>query len=190
MDNVLTADNALDLVMKDVLGSQPWTAIYKASLWENIRFPIGRTYEDLAIAPLIYIKNIKPVSIINEPLYIYNCHPNNTSQTPSPNKNFDIFLAFYERWELSRKLKMASEKDCFYKAYMTALGTYNYYLRVNRNIDPKKLDIAFKFLNDHKKAILTSNLNTRYDKTLLNLYFFNKPLYTLLIRLLNKIINR
>lgn len=47
-----------------------WDKLYHKSLWDNIYFPNGRIYEDIAVQYKIVLKN-DSIAIINKPLYNY-----------------------------------------------------------------------------------------------------------------------
>ncbi|MCL6263662.1 glycosyltransferase family 2 protein [Craterilacuibacter sp. RT1T] len=54
-----------------------WARVYKRELWKNIRFPIGRRFEDLATTPLLYFKaNPKKILSIGDAIYLYRINPN------------------------------------------------------------------------------------------------------------------
>lgn len=180
-------DQACELLMKDILGSQPCFGLYRSSLWNEVRFPEGRIYEDIATLFLVYMNCQSPVGIIDEPYYIYNLHDDSTSFSISPNKNFDRFLAFKERWEYAVVHNLPYTDFCFSKAFTTALGTYNYYLRYpEKQLSKDRLDEVFKFLADNKEAILKNSVCGTYYKVLFRLYYLNRGLYSLALRILMK----
>ncbi|MDE7109138.1 MAG: glycosyltransferase family 2 protein, partial [Muribaculaceae bacterium] len=48
--------------------------LYKASLWKDIRFPTDTRYEDLAVAPLLFI-NADKIKVMRKTTYIYRQQP-------------------------------------------------------------------------------------------------------------------
>lgn len=175
-----------ELVLKDILGSQPWFGLYRSYLWENIKFPEGRIYEDLAILFKVYYAGTKPVGIIDKPLYIYNIHEDSTSFSISPSKNYDRFLAFKEHSDFAKEKKLPYEDYCFHQTSITAIGTFNYYIRYkNTRIDKEKLNNIFHFLKQNKNRILQDKYNSIYHKIMFRVYFISPYMYKYIIYILN-----
>lgn len=184
----LTQEKSLEYLMKDILGSQPWFGIYRAELWEGVHFPKGRIYEDIAALYIVYYQCKTPVGIVDEPLYIYNLHDDSTSFSVTPNKNYDRYLAFRERWEFAVKHKLPYEDYCLYLASKTALGTINYYLRyTEKQIDKDKLYSVFEFLDTNRQRIKKNINNEFYYVILFGLYFVDKSVYMKLMTVLCEI---
>lgn len=184
-EGVVEKDYAFELVMKDVLGSQPCFYFSKSFLWANVRFPEGRIYEDIAALYKMFIDCQTKVGILDQPLYIYNLHDDSTSFSVSPNKNYDRYLAFKERWEYARDVALPYTDYCFYLTFTTAIGTVNYYLRFKeKRLSEEKLQEVLNFLDDNKELILHNKYNTTYYKVMMRLYYLNKGIYKMAISLL------
>lgn len=54
----------------DALQSFAWARVFRTDLFRNIRFPVGRHYEDMAIVPSIYL-SARSVYRLCDPLYGY-----------------------------------------------------------------------------------------------------------------------
>ena len=67
------------------LTHSPWGRLFKASLFKDIRFPLGIIYEDLAIIfPLL--KKCQLVVVTNQVLYGYRQHGSNSMRVFSPRR--------------------------------------------------------------------------------------------------------
>ena len=67
------------------LTHSPWGRLFKASLFDGIRFPLGIIYEDLAIIyPLL--KRCRCVATIDNVLYGYRQHESNSMRVFSPRR--------------------------------------------------------------------------------------------------------
>lgn len=73
-----------------------WNKIYKAILFEEIQYPIGKVCEDNAIIHRIVYK-AKNVKWINEPLYIYRERSGSIMQSSFSIKKIDDFYAQMDR---------------------------------------------------------------------------------------------
>lgn len=58
-------------ILADVWPSYVWNKCYKKDLFGDIRFPIGRVYEDLLTIPAVCL-NAKRIECIPDKLYYYN----------------------------------------------------------------------------------------------------------------------
>lgn len=83
--------------------------MFRTSLFENVQFPKGMWYEDLATIPILISKAHK-VSKVNEPLYFYLQREGSIAHTINE-KIFDIYKAihmielYYSNHELDEEIK-------------------------------------------------------------------------------------
>jgi len=58
----------------------PWTRIYKKTLWQHVRFPVGvRFCEDMMTIPNLY-ENAKTICVLPEAVYAYRMNPAGATQ--------------------------------------------------------------------------------------------------------------
>ena len=67
------------MLIRDGLDSNPWGKLYRASLWKNYRFPVGKYYEDIPILYHIILNSNKVIHTGNEPLYFYRIRTSSTT---------------------------------------------------------------------------------------------------------------
>ncbi|ENZ0174357.1 glycosyltransferase family 2 protein [Providencia rettgeri] len=70
----------------------PWARVYKKSLFNNIKFPVGRVYEDVAIIPLVTV-NSKNIYSISPPLVYYRVRGNSITNKAKEHHIEDIIYA-------------------------------------------------------------------------------------------------
>lgn len=104
----------------------PWGKVYKKSLFENVRFPLGYWYEDTIIQFLIY-RLAKKFIYIPETLYDYRWYEGNYSkvQSKSRSKVIDHYWILEYIIDENRKLNLKDDK-IFYKVLLRHLGSYLY----------------------------------------------------------------
>lgn len=73
-----------------------WGVLFCSKIFENIRFPDGRTYEDTSIVHLLYNKSNK-IFFVNKPLYYYFENLNSITHTISEKNIIDSVIASEER---------------------------------------------------------------------------------------------
>ena len=64
-------DSIKEIILLDKIQNYVWNRLYKAEIWDNIRFPENLVYEDLYIMPSACIK-AKKIVYRCEPVYYYN----------------------------------------------------------------------------------------------------------------------
>ena len=119
---------ATNLILKDEeLPSFPWNKIYKRELFKNIRFPIGRIYEDTATIYKVFHLS-KKVHIINSVYYNYLRRKESTCLATDSLKvarrSYDNFKAFYERYLFAKRhIEYTSVLEtCTQKAFMLGIN--------------------------------------------------------------------
>ena len=76
----------------------PWNKLYARHLFDTIRFPDGRYFEDAATVNLaLYCSN--KICVISEPLYFYFVTPNSSSKTKRSVELLDREWALRSHWE-------------------------------------------------------------------------------------------
>lgn len=69
--NVYETKDIFNRILSDEISSHVWNKLFKRYLFNNIQFPVGKTYEDLYIFHELAFKS-KKISMTNEKLYVYN----------------------------------------------------------------------------------------------------------------------
>lgn len=68
--------------------SAVWDKLYHKSLWDNVRFPSGKIYEDIAVLYKVVL-NTNKVITVNQPLYNYFRHKHSITSRTFNSKLFD-----------------------------------------------------------------------------------------------------
>lgn len=152
--------NAMKLLLcDDIIFSFAWDKLYKRDLWNGIKYPVGRIYEDTATTYKIFNK-AKIISQIPEALYNYRRNENSICLNKDINKLLkrvhDNFFAFYERYEYvynSKELNCITSKcaSLALKMGLNALSvsikysqSNNEYRKMLASISLKGIEFSFK----------------------------------------------
>lgn len=97
-DTVYTAENALNELFFDRLENYACNKLFRADLWESIRFPVGHNFEDITT---IYktIERSKSVAILKEPKYYYRIRSDSISGTKTYEFRKHIYDAIIMRYD-------------------------------------------------------------------------------------------
>lgn len=155
-DKVLSGLEATKLVLQDtVLPSFAWNKLYRKSVFDKIRFPIGRVYEDTAVIYKCFAASAI-VSIIGSVFYNYVRRPdsiclnNAISEEKQIKRLFDNSRAFYERFEFaaSRLEFRCVEQDCAELAAMQLLNCSHFVIKCGFGYKDKRLQNLFCWLDN------------------------------------------
>lgn len=93
------ATKALEMVITDQVGSQPWKAIYRSEVWKNVRFPEGKIYEDIGTTFKAYANMNGTVAFLPSKLYRYRLNSQGTSLSEGMMRKrvYHIFWNFREQ---------------------------------------------------------------------------------------------
>lgn len=142
-------------ILEDKIGSQMWRFLFKSDRFENIRFPIGRFAEDVAILDRILYGS--KIVYVSERFYnYYYCNQENSSNKPqNAYKNtVDRAIAFSGRYVWMRTKNDIDEETkqiVLCKAVCFCLATFCRYQ--NYAYDKNDITILYQFLKDNQKEI-------------------------------------
>lgn len=96
---ILNREQAVDALADDqVLRSHVWNRLYSARLFHDLRYDVGKTYEDVYIMHRLFLRS-NFVVISNEPLYCYRQRSTSILGTINLKKRLDLFWAYARRQE-------------------------------------------------------------------------------------------
>ncbi|MFQ1038198.1 glycosyltransferase family 2 protein [Citrobacter koseri] len=92
-NELLTINSVIDL-REIFLKSEwfPWARVYKRFLFDTLRFPVGRHYEDIALIPKTYISS-KKIKRMTDVLVLYRVRQNSITNAPQKKDIDDVVYA-------------------------------------------------------------------------------------------------
>lgn len=96
-----------------------WNKLYRAELWKNLRYPVGKLHEDDAVAHRIFFSAARVVCI-SQPLYQYRLRAGSICRTQICPGHFDGVDALIDRYFFYRKNRI--------KADLTSRACWQQYL--------------------------------------------------------------
>lgn len=172
---IINSDEAIDELIEDKnVFNYVWDKIYVKALFDNIRFPVGRNYEDMAIMYLLFA-HAKKICRIPERLYYYNKRAGSISDHRNNNKKWylnciDMLTAKLERHQFLQssknsyleqksmsslistvyegiKLAHVYSEENRYKQYMDFLKINNKSIKQNLYVNEKDKKLLFFYQN-------------------------------------------
>lgn len=85
-----------------------WGKLYKKDLFETVRFPVGKIYEDNFTTHKLYLKSDK-ISTVSDYVYTYVFRNGSITSKKASVKNLDIIEAEYQRYQLYKNYPELNE---------------------------------------------------------------------------------
>ncbi len=179
---------ALNLLLKDEeVNSFAWDKLYHSSLFANIRYPIGRIFEDTATTYKLF--NLANCIVrIDTPLYYYVRRKSSISAAKSFKKDHHNFLGFYERFLFAHTKKLDDVvDDCADMALLHGMNIVDSYAVSKRADEETRVYLDTKkkiseILNIHKPK----NYSKKSLRNKLFLFGFNRNMYLFIYNIFHK----
>lgn len=159
--------------LDDVIYNMPWNKISHRKLFDNVRFPKGRLYEDQAVFYKIFDK-AKTIYVSDKPLYNYYRRLGSTTWSPVShrivNDKFDIWN---ERFQFIKHNYPSIIADQLLQLAIHSINSLCI-MDWSSNHDIEKKLIDFLLVNKHE--ILRLKMPLKIKIKLLGFYYF-KPLF-------------
>jgi len=167
-------------ILRDHVGSQLWRFLFSAHLWDNIRMPLGRHAQDVAVLHEVLYQ--RSIALIYRNYYsYYSENPNNTSNaTRNQLKNVVdraiVFMMRYQ-WMLDHNIDRES--------YEIVLDNVTYFIIATMGRYQEKRDVKFQqdvcvmlsFLKEHYCEILKNQHSSLARKIAISIIHVSPKLY-------------
>ncbi len=189
-DVVLTGKEALDKLVEDsFIKNYAWCKIYKTELFDGVRYPEGRNYEDIATTYLLFDK-AKRVVKIPDFLYYYQIRDNSISYNMSTaGWHKGCHASVLGQIERTGYFKAKGYKNLYNKS-LSKLVPYLYSdIRSGYIAEVQKdVDYAKKYILEHSDEILNDPMISNKDKKLVKIYLMDRPKFELCIKFKEKVL--
>lgn len=157
-ENVYEHNEGMLKILSNQIKSYAWNKIYRKSLFENLRYPVGRNYEDLATTYLLF-EQAKRVVCIKYIGYYYLQRPASITTLVNSHIKYQEFCSSKEREFYASKHYQQIEDKCKIMTTRSAIGGYLQTLANSMPISDKQ---------QAQSVILRNYLRNIYvDKTML-----------------------
>lgn len=158
-EEMLSQADALAALLQGKINSYQWNKMYRRQIFDGIRFPEGRVWEDVAVSYRLFL-NAKQVYCYPEQLYYYCDRDGSIVASINEKMLGDIYLARYESF-VGLKDYNQTLRSC--ALGWTALAALNLYDRsLWAEVDRQILKDALEFLSANRGDILKENKNMRF----------------------------
>ncbi len=102
-DCVFTARDATEKILNDIIDNSPCNKMYRKEVWKDIRFPVGRRFEDVATIYKTFNQASK-IGYIKKYYYNYVKHKGSAIDLSfDAQRRYECFLGYKERYDFSHR---------------------------------------------------------------------------------------
>lgn len=154
-----------------------WNKLFDASLFSNIRFPVGKLSEDY----YILYKLIEKANVISfTPLHLYNYLQRKNSISNNKKINFDFLYAALEQLEYIEKKYKELYEYALFATCSSYLTVYDFHLKSKVKPTQNFVRESKNYINKNLKYLIERKFNFPDKKRFqFRLFVFSKKLYDL-----------
>ena len=182
---ILNGRDVAKEILLDKLGSQVVKGLYCAKCWKDLRFPVGRLYEDIPVTYKAFEK-AERVAFVDKPFYKYRINPNSISHKPKPITSYHIFLGFKDHFEHAKIYYPEISSQCFSLAAQFAISTYFHYCTDGKNELRQCIDDVIVFLYENKRNLDFKKV-VKSRRLALRLFYLSKLICKITFKVIHKI---
>ena len=147
--------NCIDRKIEDYV----WNKLYKKSLFNSIRFPINKVYEDIGTTYKLLYKS-KKVCVLDCKLYAYLCNKESITYSKNIQSIYDRIEMSEERYKFLIKNLKEYKEIIEVNRIVMLLSTLMWVTHYNKRkvFYSKKLNKVFKIIKNTDKSIMKSKL--------------------------------
>lgn len=124
-DKVFAAKDALYKILVDEIDNSACNKIFKRIIWKDVRFPVGRRFEDVATTYKVF-NNATKVGYMKKAYYCYLKREGSIIATSfDAQKKFECFMGYKERLEFAHNYCLEAVEKCKMYATKNAVATVN-----------------------------------------------------------------
>lgn len=115
-----------NMLYESKISSSAWAKIYKRELFDDIMFPVGKTYEDLYILYRLFYK-CKKIAFSNVIVYYYRIRSNSIIGQLNPKNNKDLLFAAQDILEFVNSKIPSILPAAEYKVFFASIELFVHY---------------------------------------------------------------
>lgn len=147
----------------------PCNKLYRKNTFENVEFPVGKVFEDIATTYKLFL-NSKKICFVPEELYFYRKRKGSIIDHMNA---FSLDNLFSIRKERYNDLKVNYPEAANVAFKLTAISSLNFYdISLWEQVNPQTLKEAIDFLEKNKKEAIKINNKMKFYFMSPNLYNF------------------
>jgi len=179
---ILNDENAMEMILDNQVKCTAWAKLYYTSLFDGLRYPVGKLMEDMFLTPMLFQK-AKFIAVSDQQLYYYNQESNSIIRSKFNYRKIDLIDAsrFWREFSKEYYPKLIEKANIH---YYTNLINISYSLSQIKEDRAKHIYRQYSnILRGNSSYILSSKITTRNNK--LKILFFKLNLFKYFVKVRN-----
>lgn len=166
-----------ELLLDKKIQSYAWNKLFKAELFENIKFPVGKNFEDIATTLLLF-ENAEKIVRLEEPKYNYLRRNDSIIGVKNYKTYYDYIDVIINKHKYLKGKYEEIDQYNDYNFVISMIWVYTIILKYEiKDLEPK-FDEIIPIISDmfNKNRNLFDNKLDYYNKALLNMMLLDKEI--------------
>ena len=164
---VYSREEALYELLSDRMENYAWNKLYARSLWNDVRYPKGRNFEDVLTIYKTFMRADKIVQL-PDAKYNYRIRSNSISGTRDFANRIQIYTAFCDRYREAAPILPQFRESLFFRIRRYFCHEVSYRIlhdKENRELNMELLAVLSSFVRENWNSIFTAcNFNRLEQK--------------------------
>lgn len=174
-------------VLKNEIAAAVWFRLCRRECLERVQFPVGRTYEDIAVVFQPFEDAKKPVGFINQPYYNYRINESGIAHQRKPLTRYNMFLSFRDCYDFAKENVPEAADASRAVAARFAMGTYlDYHCYGWKELEEYQPEVE-TFLQENRDKLLADGTMPKSEKYSLKLYYSARGMFTSVYKMYMKL---
>ena len=163
-------EEALKRLLEEKIKDYAWNKLYKSEIFAELRYPVGRNYEDMATTYKAFLK-AKKISILSESLYYYVKRKGSISNSENKFKilknKYDALISHAERIDIISETFPNLRNVCLFNFYDRANAFMEYIFFVYKEKSEQKNNMVqdvICYMKKYYKEILNNKEYSKFRK--------------------------
>lgn len=176
---VVTPREALLIMLPggNIVSDSAYSKLYKSSLFEQVKFPVGHLCEDAAIMHLL-LEQCDKVAIYALPIYNYCLRTDSLTNGTSRTATLPDFWFFHERAIAYAREKYPADRDYIDRCEMNLKIWAYQCLAVIKNVDPVLKTRLWRYLKQNRRSVLRRHILPIDQQRILRRTYFGRLGFT------------
>lgn len=150
--------------------------LFKRELFQALRYPGGKIFEDRWIAARLYTA-CKKVVYLNLPLYYYTENPNSIMHARITEKHYDTCMLYIEHYDYFREGGNIELSEMALRQFFISLLNLRYNFKRYSNIYQSNRDILNRLFSMYRNQLMKCNTVMGYEKVAIVTAWYFQFLY-------------
>lgn len=152
----VNSNKALEIMLCETMRWEAWGTLYKKELFNDLRYPKGRIFEDIPVTPVAVIKS-KSISFIDSLIYYYYIREDSIMRNNNTVIKMDLYYSVNDILKFFYEIKDKETKYNAISGILQELSSRVHFANKNKKNNYEFIRKSRKLINRNIKYIIKSS---------------------------------